>query len=241
MANIVEYHRPSSVDEVITTLAAPGERKVILGGGTRINASVDPTPIAVVDLQATGLSSIEVVDGDLRVGATTTINELANNVQLPELLMRLSVRELPSTLRTLATVGGLVAVGDPESELLAGLLAHEAAVELVDEQGVEARPLEVVLDEGIGSRLITSITFAASGSGAAARTGRTPMDRPIVAAVGRKTNQGALRVAMCGVADHPVLVEDIDALEPPEDFRGTSAYRKHLAGILADRVKEQLK
>ena len=43
---------------------------------------------------------------------------------------------------------------------------------------------------------------------------------------------------MTGVASVPVIVdpERIDDLDPPPDFRGTSAYRAALAQVLADRV-----
>ena len=45
-------------------------------------------------------------------------------------------------------------------------------------------------------------------------------------------------LAMTGVAPVPVIVDPdhIEDLDPPPDFRGTSAYRSTLAQVLADRV-----
>lgn len=63
------------------------------------------------------------------------------------------------------------------------------------------------------------------------------MDRPIVAAVAHR-GPDAVRVAVCGVAPHPVLVDPsaIADLEPPSDFRGSAGYRRTLASVLVGRV-----
>ena len=64
---------------------------------------------------------------------------------------------------------------------------------------------------------------------------------PIVAAAARATNDGT-RVALCGIARTPELVDvdNLDRLEPPGDFRGSSEYRRHLAIVLSTRVIEEL-
>jgi CO/xanthine dehydrogenase FAD-binding subunit len=139
----------------------------------------------------------------------------------------------------MATVGGTIGTADPESELLAGLLAFGASVTLARAGSPTEHPLEHVLGDASLSNgaIITAITIPTSGRAAADRVGRTPMDRPIVmaAAYGDGT---AVRLAMTGVASVPVIVdpERIDDLDPPPDFRGTSAYRAALAQVLADRV-----
>jgi CO/xanthine dehydrogenase FAD-binding subunit len=51
-----------------------------------------------------------------------------------------------------------------------------------------------------------------------------------------------LLLALTGVAATPILVEpgDLAHLDPPGDFRGSSRYRRELAGILAKRVVDRL-
>jgi CO/xanthine dehydrogenase FAD-binding subunit len=63
------------------------------------------------------------------------------------------------------------------------------------------------------------------------------MDRPIVMAVAYGDGV-TVRLAMTGVASVPVIVDpdQLEDLDPPPDFRGTSAYRSALAQVLADRV-----
>jgi CO/xanthine dehydrogenase FAD-binding subunit len=223
--------------EALAALTTPGTQRVILAGGTVVNATSGTDPVEVVDLQELGLGGISEEDDRLRIGATTTLQELADDPSTPRTLAMLALREVPSTLRTLATIGGLVVHGDPESELLAALLAHGAIVTVVDGEGTAERHLTDVLATGPGAGIISAVIIEIDGVTASARTGRTPGDRPIVAAVARKADDGSIRLALCGVASTPVLVDDTSVLEPPADFRGSAEYRSHLASILAERVK----
>ena len=76
------------------------------------------------------------------------------------------------------------------------------------------------------------------GETADARVARTPADTPIVAAVGRRDEEGNVRMALCGVADIPILVDpdEIENVDPPADFRGSAEYRRQMAGVLGGRV-----
>ena len=177
----------------------------------------------------------------MRIGATATLDAVRRCEVLPDSLRELARLEQPSTLRTLATVGGLVARASAESLLLAALLAHDAKVELA---GPASDPsLAELLAAGLprGS-LITAVTVDPSGRTATARTGRTPADVPIVAAYGRRI-EGFVAMALTGVGDHPVLVDVHDptaGLDPVGDFRGSRQYRLHLAGTLTARVMQEL-
>jgi CO/xanthine dehydrogenase FAD-binding subunit len=103
-------------------------------------------------------------------------------------------------------------------------------------------PLERLLDELAlpAATIITAVTIKTSGQTAAARTARTPADRPIVAAVARRAAGGQWRLALTGVADRPVLAHLTDSLDPPGDFRGSGEYRRALAAVLTARVLDQL-
>jgi CO/xanthine dehydrogenase FAD-binding subunit len=133
----------------------------------------------------------------------------------------------------MATVGGTIGTADPESELLAGLLAFGARVTLARAGSPTEHSLDDVLsDKGLlNGSIITAVTVPTSGEAAADRVARTPMDRPIVMAVAYHDGD-ITRLAMTGVASVP----DIDDLTPPPDFRGTAAYRVDLAEVLAARV-----
>lgn len=234
VAKVKRYWRPSSLDEALTLLRRP--RAIVVGGGTRLNTIPPTEPVEVVDLQALQLGGVEPLDhGAARIGATATLQQLVE-ADLPPAVREAARRELPSTLRAQATIGGTIATGDAESELLAVLLVHEASVTL--------RERRVPLGELLGElplprdAVITSVTIETSGRSAVARAARTSADRPIVAAAVRITADGRRRVAVAGAAERPVLVEDADELESRSDFRGSREYRRALAEVLVSRASE---
>ncbi len=246
MPLVTAYHRPSTLDEALDLLSSP--ERVALGGGTTLNADREPSDLEAVDLQALGLDAITAADGGwVRLGATATLDDVRRCDLLPDSLRDAARAEQPSTLRTLATVGGLVAKASAESLLLAGLLAHDCRVELAG-GGSAAGPSESSLAELMAAglpegSLITAATVDPAGRTTVAATGRTPADVPIVAAYGRRT-EGFVAMALTGVADHPVLVDVFDptaGLDPAGDFRGGREYRLHLARTLTARAMEGLR
>ncbi len=241
MATVAGYERPATGAEALALLSRPGA--VALGGGTKLNARRTAAPVVVVDLQALGLDRIERLDGDaFSLGATATLQRLADDPELPEALREAARREQPSTLRAAATVGGCVATAEPASELLTVLLACDARVSLAGSNGAGTPSLDELLGDLdlLAGRFITGVTIEAGGAFAVARTARTRADRPIVAAVARRAPGGEVRLALAGVAPRPVLVEvdEVGEVDPPGDFRGSSEYRRALAATLAERVLE---
>ena len=239
MYQVVGYHRPSSIDEAVELLAVPGRRP--LGGGTWLRHRHGGEPVEVVDLQALGLDTVSADDDAMTIGAMATLQALAEHERTPPLLADAARAELPATLRSLATLGGTIDAADGDSVLVAALLVHDAEVAFADGRTM---PIADVLWTRPGAGLlIVSITISTSGRGSVAATGRTPADVPIVAAVGRRADDG-VRLALTGVADVPVLVDPthvLAGLDPPADFRGSADYRLHLAGVLSGRVLGDLR
>ena len=244
MQTLVGYHRPGSLEEALELVKRGHPRSVLVAGGTSLNISRFSEPVEIVDLQAIGWDQIRAEGPNLEIGAMTRLTDLAAHPSVPELVRELAQREGPNTLRNVATVGGTLATGHPESELLAGLLVFEGRVALARPGGAtEMIPLDELLADRtrLQGSIIAAIRIEADGPAAAARTGRTPFDTSIVAAVGRGTAPG-IRLAVTGMAATPILVEPegVPDLDPPGDFRGSPEYRRHLAGTLIRRVMDQL-
>lgn len=237
MPRAIAYHRPESVEGVVALLIDSSHRP--LGGGTVLNGDDDPTPITMVDLQGCDLASISTAGDRLRLGAMTTLHDVMNDERVPSGIAGAAQAELPSTLRTLATVGGTVATASCDSVLIAALLVHDANVELVDSSKCEVLPLAGLLETGIADGcLITAVEIDPSGDCVRQSTARTPADIPIVSATARDTDEGVL-LALTGVAPHPILVDPQNPtheLDPVGDFRGSSKYRTQLAEVLAARA-----
>ena len=238
--NAVAYHRPGSLADAVRLLATPDSS--VLAGGTVVNAGRRPTRSVLVDLQALGLDDISTPEpGTLVVGATTRLSELATDERVPAWLRELARRELPSSLRTLATVGGTLIAGGAQSVLLAGLLACDGVATLVGESGSADVALADLLADSTRSQqhIITSIRLDVSGTANVQSTARTTADVPIVACVARRTATG-VHTSMSGVAGTVVNVEDVEGLDPPADYRGSSEYRRHLARVLRARAITEL-
>jgi CO/xanthine dehydrogenase FAD-binding subunit len=242
MTVVCGYRRPGSLDEALLLLSWPGA--VALGGGTRLGADPAPGPVQVVDLQALGLDRIQALGGaGLRIGATATLQQIADSAVVPAVVREAARRERPSTLRAQATVGGCVAAREADSELLAALLAHNAVLSIAGGPASIALATFLAGHRLTGARIVTGLTVETSGTASAARAGRTPADRPIVAAVARARGDGERRLALAGVAATPVLVPGpaaIAGLDPPGDFRGSGEYRRAVAAVLAARALEAI-
>ncbi len=241
MKTISAYHRPTSLDEAVSLLARAGVTTTLIAGGTTLNTVDLPPNTEVVDVQDVVAATVERRGDRVVYGAMLRLADLVDAAETPPLIADLARREGPNTLRNAATIGGTVAEGDWESELLAGLLVHDAKVSVTGHEADIALP-DLFADWSLLDRsVITSVSVAIGGETASARTGRTPADVPIVAAAGRLV-AGGVRVALTGVAATPVLVDASAplALQPPADFRGSAAYRREIAEVLTARVVAQL-
>jgi len=241
MKRISAYSRPESIGEAFALLDEPGA--VLIGGGTKLNGWTSSPPMSVVDLQRAGLAGIERLEtGTLRIGATTTLQQLVDSEDVPEVVRQAARRELPSTLRAQSTLGGTIVSADRESELLAALLVHEAVVFVARPEGSETMALEVLLTRLplASHEIVTALVIDTGGRASVARTARTSADKPIVVAAARVGTDGRRWVALAGVASTPVLVEDTGGLDPPGDFRGSGEYRRALAKVLVSRAIEEV-
>jgi CO/xanthine dehydrogenase FAD-binding subunit len=224
-------------------LARPDIHTTIVAGGAHLVAHMSELVDEVVDLQALGLNQINYTSQGVILGATVTLQSLLEQEAAPILLRKTAQREGPNTLRQVATVGGILVGADKESEFLAALLVCEAEVEIQTGAGPKQVALPHFLRDvprALAGGIITAVSLTTLGKTASERVARTPADRPIVAAMGRRGPDDKVRLALCGVATTPVLVDperDIKAaVSPPQDFRGSTEYRRQMAATLVRRV-----
>lgn len=242
MAILKEYHKPTSVPEALALLARTDVNLVPLAGGTRLVGALEtrtaPGVDGVVDLGGLPLHHIRtaVVDGVpyLSIGALATLTAVCEHGGAASLagglLVQAAQGEGPVNLRNQATVGGVIAAAEPDSEFYAALLALGARVVTVSTAGETVTPLAALA--AIDGLVTAVLLDEAVETGAIARVARTPADRPIVAAVAVR-HGAATRVALCGVAARPVL--DGAPLDPPDDYKGSATYRRSMVTVLTER------
>ncbi len=242
MLRISQYHRPKTLDDALTLLQHD-ETSVPLAGGTHLLPSRDPYVQTVVDLQALGLDELSVEGFHLHLGAMVPLQRLVESPAVGEFLSESARLEGPTTYRNAATIGGIIATGDPLSYLLIALLALDAQVHLrlPDPATVS---LDRILDaprKFLDGGLITGVT-ALSADGAPgvamARVARTPRDKPIVAVAVRVTRDGDLcggvRIALAGVADRPICAYKV------EDRLKGQPFDKGLVDVAVTNLLEDL-
>jgi CO/xanthine dehydrogenase FAD-binding subunit len=243
MRQLKAYHRPKTINEALELLARPTARSIIVAGGTYIVPRIGDITNEVVDLQEMGLTSITADALNMEIGAMVTLQMLVDHPKTPAILRDAAHREGPNTFRNAGTVGGAMVAPNKESEFVAALLVSGAQVTIQTLNGAKSLTLSEMLKDipsALAGGIITAVTVEIGGQAAADRVARTPADSPIVAAVARQGQDGVLRLALCGVANTPVLVDprsDIKAaVNPKADFRGSTEYRRQLAATLSRRV-----
>lgn len=245
MPQLKAYHRPANINEALRLLA-DHPNTIVVAGGTYITSHLNDRVDEVVDLQAVGLTNVDYTGKGLTLGAMVRLQTIVDDKRTPDLLRQAARREGPNTLRNMATIGGVVAGAHKESELLAALLVFDAQVKvqtLNETKNIALADFLVDIPAALSGGLITSISLATMGKTASARVSRTPADAPIVAAVARQTDDGSIRLALCGVANTPVLVDPNNvkaAVNPSGDFRGSTEYRRQMAATLTNRVLGEL-
>jgi CO/xanthine dehydrogenase FAD-binding subunit len=240
MPRVVSYHRPSSLSDALTLLRRAGVETRVLSGGTELNAGfqdLDGSPIEVVDLQALDLAGIEKTDGRLRIGAMTTLGAIAGSELVPSTLRELATSEAPSTLRNMATIGGVIGSAHWESAFLAGLLAHKATVTIAHIDATRTLALAELLraPQLLKASVVTAIEVEVPLASAWESVRRTPADAPIAAVVGATFSDGTV-LGIAGGAAAPFVHDPADVVNPPGDFRGSSSYRQDIIRTLITRV-----
>ncbi|MFZ1753959.1 MAG: FAD binding domain-containing protein [Caldilineaceae bacterium] len=246
MAILAEYHKPGSVAEAVTLLRRTDVRLRALAGGSQLVGALETRTArdvdGVVDLAALGLNRITTQGETLHIGATATLSDISEHPVAGEmaggLLRRTAQFEGPVNLRNAATVGGVIASAEIDSEFYAALLVLGASVVVSDGEGERVTPL-ADFRVPASHPLITAVTLSIhplrSGH---ARVARTPSDRCIVAAVA-VVGEGVERVALCGVGERPLLAGG--SLNPPDNWKGSAEYRREMAAVVQARSLTEAK
>ncbi len=135
MRNIKAYFKPTSVEEAVQLLRDYPGKGICIAGGTRVAVAKDPSLDYLVDLTYCGLNYIQDQDGQLRLGACTTLEEITQS----ELVKRFATGILVEVarwlgsmqLRNSATLGGNIVSKD---DLALPLIALDAQLVVVGKE-----------------------------------------------------------------------------------------------------------
>ncbi len=255
----VEYVKPSSLAEALTTLAGNDGARALAGGQTLINVmkARAASPDALVDLSGIDdLKGIELgADGTLSIGPMTTYAEIIDSAEAKArpILGAVCAQIADVQVRNRGTIGGNLCSNDPTNHLpplIAAIGAELTIAGLGGDRTVPAQDffLGVYMTAVQQGELLTRITIPAGRrDGFAAVT--LGVDGTCIVNAAASAN-GSLRIALGCVDAVPVLVEAESPeqvreavraakLRPPSDVHASTEYRAHLAEVLAERAARQ--
>ena len=143
-----EYYSPKTIEEATRILADCGDAARVLAGGTDLLIRMKRKqwlPRAVVNLKRIpGLRDIS-LNGELRLGALVTLNELIYSPIICEhfpVLAYTASKMAGVQVRNLATVGGNLCNASPAADTAPPLIALNARAVIVSSRGERVVPLD---------------------------------------------------------------------------------------------------
>lgn len=239
---IIEYHRPSTIETALDLLARTSPPTYPLAGGTVLSKRKDGD-FAVVDIQDLQIHHIEQVDGQIRIGAGVSIQQMVDSPLLPDGLRKAARQEASYNLRQMATVGGTLAAGNASSILLTVLSALSVQVQLAG--STETYPVEKILTDRsnfLKGKLITVVILPQLLRFAFEKISKTPADQSQIMVCVSVQADGSTLASLGGVGALPLMIRGADLKQAMNSAcREKSPYLQEMAGVLLDRCLLQVR
>ncbi|MGO1120564.1 FAD binding domain-containing protein [Rhodovibrionaceae bacterium A322] len=172
-----QYHRPGTLDEVVSLLSQHGDDAQVLAGGHSLIPMMKlrmASPEHLIDLQSLdSLRGIEIDGETIRIGALTSQHDIIASRELADacpILAATAELIADPQVRYCGTMGGNVANGDPGNDMPALMQALDADYHLLGSNGsrtvkardfYEAAYFTAMEDE----EFLTAVSFARPASG----------------------------------------------------------------------------
>jgi aerobic carbon-monoxide dehydrogenase medium subunit len=251
----VRYVRARSFEDAFEALEE-ADAKVLAGGQSLLPVLKLRVvrPSVLVDIAELAADSVELRDGELRIGGLTTWAALADAPELDRPSFA-ALRDCATAVgdlqvRNRGTVGGSLAHADPASDLPAVVLALGGRLVLRSASGereVDAAEffLGPFLTALAAGELLTEVRIPEppAGSGSAyAKVEHPASGFALAGAAALVRPDGSRTIAVTGVAATALLFDSEDTLAEAEiygDELAPAEYRRHLAGVVVRRALER--
>jgi carbon-monoxide dehydrogenase medium subunit len=259
----VEYACPTTIEDAVRLLGANDGARPLAGGQTLTNVmkARAAAPDVLVDLnQLDELRTISRAGDALELGSMVTLAELIRSSDVAEarpVLATVAAQIADVQVRNRGTIGGNICSNDPTNHLPPVIAALGATMTIRGADGertvgADEFFLGVYMTAVGQGELLTSISVPA-GEGDADGFASIPIGRDGTCIVNAAAtiDGGEARVALGCVAATPVVLTsapDENAvreavrgaeIDPPSDVHASSAYRKHLAEVVAVRAVQE--
>ena len=222
---VANYYLPTSRAEALELLGSHGPSLLVIAGGTvampLINEGLS-LPEAVMGLRRAGLGGVGTRDGILRIGATTTLTELAEQAAIP-LLRQAALSTASWSVRNMATVGGNLFTPPPGGDVAVALLALDARVTVASLTATRTLPLGelyrgFLLTDLAPDELVVELEVPVPGpSTAYLKLGRKHANTPAVVTVAVSLSWAGervveARISLGAVGPHPLRAREAERI-----------------------------
>jgi aerobic carbon-monoxide dehydrogenase medium subunit len=252
------YAKPRSLAEAFDLLERPNAK--ILAGGQSLVPALNmrlSSPELLVDITGLkGLSGIEARNGAVRIGALCTHTQVERSAEVREHLPLVAdavAHIAHPAIRNRGTLGGSLALADPNAELPACALALDAALIVAGRKGERRVPaasfFKALFETDLQpDEILVGAEFPKASKSVFLELARRQGDYAIVGLAGavKGAEAGAdKRIAFFGVAATPVLFRSksleeartaLRKFKPSADIYNSPATKLHLAGVLLERA-----
>jgi aerobic carbon-monoxide dehydrogenase medium subunit len=247
------YAKPSTVAQALELLERHGDAARVLAGGQSLMPSLNmrlSSPELLVDIGALAeLRQISVQKSVLSIGALVTHAALERSPEVAKhvpLLAQAVPHVAHPAIRNRGTLGGSLALADPAAEYPACAVALDAQIVLRSAKG-ERRVRAKDFFKGLFETDLRRGEIVAAAEFPLAQPG----DRSVFLELARRHGDYAIvglaafkgaetRFAFLNVGPTPVLVRNVDELNPTADLHNSAATKKHLARVLMERAWNSL-
>ncbi len=216
------FHRPRTVQEAVSLLAADDDAKPISGGATlvaMINARV-LEPASLVSLA--GIAELQGIqrndDGSIRIGAFTRHRDTAASpllVGTAAVLRDAAGQIANATVRNMGTIGGAIAFADPGLDYPPALVAADASIEIAGPAGRRQLPARAFFVDWYltalqPAEIVTAVLLPApdaAGAGVYIKHARVAGDYATAAVATCFYADGRMRVAVGACGPTPLADE----------------------------------
>jgi len=253
---IEQFLKPAAVDEAVHLKRQYGDKAVFMAGGSKLNATPTRTDKKVaISLAGLRLDAVALENGQLRLGATLTLQQLIDDPRVPAALREAAGFVYSRNLRNQATLGGEVCAKQDEAVLAPVLLALDAQLVYADGAVVAFERFLAGGADSADALLLAVLLPDPTRPCVTRKVARSAAGLRVLTAAAALSSDG-MCIAVEGVTPVPMRLRDVEArtlgdagleqavgaaVAPEDDLRGSAAYKRYIAGIVVADLVADLK